>query len=791
MYWMHSINRALGLLALAAILAMLLVACGSEAEPTAPAAGGQPAATPTVEAMMEEAILTPEPTTVVLRDCRNGMRLRPGEGCRYTGGGSPQANVVLSVQHDGAICREGGPVKQEIGGGTINVDSLRLCSSGGFEGDAAFQSEIVASSNDDGSWTFYEPASRGDSPCSAGLVMREGDYCTVAILGVNVGTDRFEIRDGSGCYGNLCGGADLGLNDFIASKNSDGSWTIERVPGTTLQATPIPEPTVAPTATPRPTATPIPVPTATPIPEPAPVVLGDCQDDMQLQPGEGCRYTGGGSPRANVVLSVQHDGAICREGGPAKQEIGSITLNVDSLRLCSSGGFERDDAFQSEIVATANADGSWTFYESALSVTRASATPTPRPTARPEPTATPTPDSQGDGRCSAGIVMREGDYCTVSIPGMNVGTDRFEIRDGRGCYGNVCGGTGVRLNDFIASKNSNGSWTVERVPGTTPTAHPSSTATLPDPTKEPIIFSDLPWESAQLQNRIAQYIIEHGYDYPTGAISVATRPLFEGLQRGDTDVTMEIWLPSQDEAWDKARSDGSVLSVGRSLGSDWQSAFVIPEYLQQEYPDLDSVDDLKVPQFKELFQTPGSGDKARLVSCVINWACEIFNAAQVEGYGLSDHVHIVNPVSEAALNADLYGAYERQEPWLGYQWGTNDLALKLDLVRLEEPAYSDACWSTNRACAYEDSTIIIAVNSDLPRIAPDVVNMLRRWDFSVNVYKNAVRWQDANGVTDPDSTALWWLKSNPEIWSKWVTAEAAANVQAALDRGETAAGWPD
>ena len=58
---MHIINRALGLLALAATLAMLLVACGGEEEPTAPAAAGQSAATPTVEAMMEEATATPVP----------------------------------------------------------------------------------------------------------------------------------------------------------------------------------------------------------------------------------------------------------------------------------------------------------------------------------------------------------------------------------------------------------------------------------------------------------------------------------------------------------------------------------------------------------------------------------------------------------------------------------------------------------------------------------------------------------------------------------------------------------
>ena len=176
MYRIHIINRALGLLALAAILAMLLAACGDEEEPTAPAAAGQLAVPPTVEAMMEEATATPdptptatpipEPTPVVLGDCRDGMRLQPGEGCRYTGGGSPQANVVLSVQHDGAICREGGPAKQEIGGSTINMDSLRLCVPGGFERDDAFQSDIVASDNADGSWTFYESALSASAPRS-------------------------------------------------------------------------------------------------------------------------------------------------------------------------------------------------------------------------------------------------------------------------------------------------------------------------------------------------------------------------------------------------------------------------------------------------------------------------------------------------------------------------------------------------------------------------------------------------------------------------------------------------
>ena len=315
--------------------------------------------------------------------------------------------------------------------------------------------------------------------------------------------------------------------------------------------------------------------------------------------------------------------------------------------------------------------------------------------------------------------------------------------------------------------------------------------TAPEGPKDTIIFGDLNWSSALLQNRIAQYIVEHGYGYPTDVKFGATLPLFQGLQNGDTDVAMEIWLPNQNEAWNKAREEGAVLSVGQSLGKDWQSAFVIPAYLQEQYPELDSVEDLTDPQYKELFATADTGGKARLVSCIIGWACEDVNAAQVEGYGLSDHVEIINPGDGAALNADLYGAYEREEPWLGYQWGTNDPALVLDLVRLDEPEYTDACWNTNKACGYQDATVLIAVNPDLPGEAPDVVRMLRSWDFNIEIYKGVARWQAQNEDADVKQTAIWWLNNNADIWSDWVTDEAAEGIQAALTAGEEAEGWPD
>ena len=293
-----------------------------------------------------------------------------------------------------------------------------------------------------------------------------------------------------------------------------------------------------------------------------------------------------------------------------------------------------------------------------------------------------------------------------------------------------------------------------------------------------------------MQNRIAQYIVEEGYGYPTDVVFGATLPLLNGLRNGDTQVTMEIWLPNQLEAWTEAVDNGEVEPIGESLGKDWQSAFVIPAYLQEQYPDLDSVEDLKDDKFKELFATSETGGSARLVSCVIGWACEEVNANQIEGYGLSDHVHIINPGDGAASNADLYGAYEKKEPWLGYQWGTNDPALLLDLVRLEEPPYSDECWASGKACAYQDATILIAVNTELTDRAPDVVDMLHEWGFDIDRFKEVAAWQNDNPDASNNDAALWWLNGNADVWSNWVTDDAADSIMEALEANETPDGWP-
>ena len=460
------------------------------------------------------------------------------------------------------------------------------------------------------------------------------------------------------------------------------------------------------------------------------------------------------------------------------------------------------------------------------------ATPTPEPTqeptATPEPTTTPPADSCVETLSAGGTVSgswssdcasegRNGSYASyytftlAESAEITITTDSsvdtyLYLREGAGRDGTV-----LHENDDIVSGNTNsqiqetlsaGTYTIEvttydsgATGDFTLTVSGLPAAVQPTPTPEPTItitFGDLNWSSAMLQSRIAQYIAEKGYGYSTDVELGVTLPLFNALRNGDIDVMMEVWLPNQEEAWEEALAAAEVSSPGSSLGTDWQSAFVIPKYLQDQYPDLDSVEDLKGQQYKDLFKTAETGDKARLVSCVIGWACEVINAAQIEGYGLSEHVHIVNHGDGETLNADLFEAYENEEPWLGYQWGTDAPALLLDLVRLEEPAYNDECWSTTMACAYEDATILIGINAELSDSAAGFVDVLAHWNFNTEeFYKPAFRWLVANPEANTEAAALWWLQENSEHWSEWVTEDAGAAIQSALDAGEIPDGWPE
>ena len=317
--------------------------------------------------------------------------------------------------------------------------------------------------------------------------------------------------------------------------------------------------------------------------------------------------------------------------------------------------------------------------------------------------------------------------------------------------------------------------------------------------KREIVFGGLDWTSALVQNGVARYIVEHGYGYPTSQIEGSTLPLFQGLRKGDVDLTMEIWLPNQATAWNEAVKAGEVLPVGKSLEDNWQSSFLIPKYMQDANPELDSVEDLKEDKFKDLFEQEGG--KVLLLGCIAGWGCRTMQdgddsgPGQIVGMGLEDHVVLQDPGTSGALAAAIEAAFAKEEPLLFYYWGPTALALKLEtemggLVDLEQPDPSTcADNSPIHGCSFPPAEVMIAMNMELVDDAPELIAFFKNWDWSAVNQLAAENWHSANSEALADkgasseevftATGVAYLKNN-EGWKSWVPADVLANVEAAL-----------
>ena len=304
--------------------------------------------------------------------------------------------------------------------------------------------------------------------------------------------------------------------------------------------------------------------------------------------------------------------------------------------------------------------------------------------------------------------------------------------------------------------------------------------------KRELVFGGLGWDSALVQNGVARYIVEHGYGYPTSQIEGQTVPLFQGLRKGEIDITMEIWLPNQNAVWNEAVKNGEVIPVGRSLEDNWQSTFIVPGYLQDANPGLVSVEDLKMDEYKSLFEQPDSGGKAVLLGCIATWSCRGVNEGQLDAYELRDYVELRDPGTSGALTAAIEGAYLKQDPILFYYWGPTKLASELDMRLLEQPDPSE-CANNDpiHGCEFPAAQIMIAMNTSLVDEAPELIAFFRKWDWSAVNQLAADGWfaknKDNYGTSEEaySATGVWYLKNN-DGWKDWVPADVLERIEAAL-----------
>ena len=98
---------------------------------------------------------------------------------------------------------------------------------------------------------------------------------------------------------------------------------------------------------------------------------------------------------------------------------------------------------------------------------------------------------------------------------------------------------------------------------------------------------------------------------------------------------------------------------------------------------------------------------------------------------------------------------------------------------IEMPPFDQEVWDATRACAYPVTNSNVIVNVGLLDRAPEVVAFLRNYTTDIDLMNDWMKYiKDTEATTD--ETAVWFLKEYESVWTKWVPADVASKVKAAL-----------
>ncbi|WP_353631004.1 ABC transporter substrate-binding protein [Achromobacter xylosoxidans] len=301
----------------------------------------------------------------------------------------------------------------------------------------------------------------------------------------------------------------------------------------------------------------------------------------------------------------------------------------------------------------------------------------------------------------------------------------------------------------------------------------------------PVRFSGLNWESNLVLADIERYVMEHGYGCKTSVEIGETLPMLAALQRGDVDVTPEVWPGQIEVAWKKALASGRVQGLGHvyDAGEGWY----VPRYTVQRHPELKSAADLA--RFKDVFADPEDPGRGRIYGCPAGWACGTLNDNLLRALGLERDYSLFAPGSGAAQKAAILSAYKRKRDIVFYYWTPTALVGALDLVKLELPAFDQTAYTclTDPKCAkpvateFKPNPVVTGVNSAFAKEAPQLAAFLAKLTIPSDAIDATLGWLENEGK-EPEEAARYFLKRYGPVWRQWMPADAAERVQAALDK---------
>ena len=290
-----------------------------------------------------------------------------------------------------------------------------------------------------------------------------------------------------------------------------------------------------------------------------------------------------------------------------------------------------------------------------------------------------------------------------------------------------------------------------------------------------VTISNMNWASAEVMAAIDKIILEEGYDCTAQLVPGDTMPTFASMtEKQQPDVAPEMWVNQFREQIDKAAEEGTITMGAEVLSDGGVEGFFVPDYVLEAHPEIKTVADIfDHPEWFPSKEDPSKGGF---------YLCEAYDGAE-KGWTL------VDTGSAAGLDGSIARAYENKDPWVGYYWAPTAILGKYPMTKVPfDVEFDKEEWETCTSVpncpdpkrnAWINTEVFTVYTPEIAAMENGVKAYFDTRAWGNDTVNKLLAWKEDNQATGED-TAYYFLENNEDIWTKWVTPEAAEKIKSAL-----------
>jgi len=305
-----------------------------------------------------------------------------------------------------------------------------------------------------------------------------------------------------------------------------------------------------------------------------------------------------------------------------------------------------------------------------------------------------------------------------------------------------------------------------------------------------ITIASMNWQSAEVLSNIDKLILEEGYGCEAEITIGDTMPTITSMaEKGKPDIAPEAWVDHLADVVEKAIEDGKLVSTTKVLSDGGVNGWWIPKYVADAHPDIKTIDDmLKHP---ELFPNPEDPSRGAIYNGPQGWGWTVITSQLHTAYKAEQAgFDLIDTGSAAGLDGSIAKAYEQKKGWVGYYWSPTALLGKYPMVMLDPGVPHDQdqwrqcitvanCPNPKPSAGPVDRVETLVAGSFAKRAGADVMGYLSKRSWKNSDLNELMAWMTDNQATG-EQAAEHFLKQNPEVWTSWVTPDAAEKIKASL-----------